>query len=144
MMNDNKEKRVALYIRVANADQLTVDNQEAELRQYAAQQGYTEPLVYRDNGYNGLNFHRPAFMKMEQAIQDGIIGRVITKDLSRIGRNTVEVINWLDNLKKKDVAFDSKKQLCPAELETMSAVYNKSQTRATALMKKGKHRQRER
>lgn len=144
MTNDNKEKRVALYIRVANDDQLIIDNQEAELQQYAAQQGYTDPLIYRDNGYNGLSFHRPAFMKMEQAIQDGIIGRVITKDLSRIGRNTVEVMNWLDNLKKKGVAFDSKKQLCPTELETMSSFYNKAQTRATAIMKKGKHRQRER
>jgi len=144
MMSENKEKRVAIYIRVAHADQLSMDNQETELRQYAKEQGYTDPLIYKDNGHSGLSFHRPDFMKMEQAIQDGIISKVITKDLSRIGRNTVQVMNWLDGLKRKGVALDTKIPPHPAEMETMSVIYKEAQTRATALTKKGKHRQRER
>lgn len=143
-MSDNKEKRVAIYIRIANIDQLIINNQEKELRQYAEQQGYINPLIYIDNGYSGLNFHRPAFMKMEQAIQDGTIGRVITKDLLRIGRNTVQVMEWLDSLKQKGVAFDAIKPLYPAEMETISTIYKEAQTKKAARREKGNHRHFER
>jgi len=144
MMSENKEKRVAIYIRVANADQMIMDNQEAELRQYAEEQGYTAPLVYKDNGHSGLSFHRPAFMKMQKDIQNGTIGKIIAKDLSRIGRNTTQVMNWLDELKQKGVALDTKQTLSPKEMKVMSTMYKDAQSRAGMLMKKTSNKEHER
>ena len=46
--------------------------------------------VYVDDGYSGLNFNRPGFQRMIQDIQSGKINLVITKDLSRLGRNYIE------------------------------------------------------
>lgn len=144
MMNENKEKRVAIYIRTANADQLSIKKQEAELRHYAAEQDCTEPLIYADNGHSGLSFHRPAFMRLEQDIQNGTIGKVIAVDLSRIGRNALQVMNWIDSLKEKGVELDVRKPPSAEYMETMNDMFKDAQKRASALMKKGKQRPRER
>lgn len=108
----DKKYRVAVYCRVANADQLSTDPQAIEqqrdcLIRYAADNGFDiEALnIYMDNGYNGLNFGRPAFAQMEADIQAGRVGAVIVKDISRIGRNYIDVVCWLDKLRAKKVAF---------------------------------------
>jgi len=87
--------RVALYCRVACADDNAIALQELMLQSFAQEQGYGNIGVYSDNGYSGLNFIRPAFMQMETDIQAGLIDMVLVKDLSRISRNTFDAYDWI-------------------------------------------------
>lgn len=59
------------------------------LRQYAAEHGLTVVGEYIDDGWSGTNFDRPGFQKMIDDIEDGKINCVVTKDLSRLGRNYI-------------------------------------------------------
>ena len=107
-MSDRKYK-VALYCRVASADQLSLDTQCNRLSSYAIGQGFESDTlqVYADNGFSGLNFDRPAFSQMEQDIKAGIIGAVIVRDISRIGRNSFDVLGWVKQLRDQHIAFVS-------------------------------------
>lgn len=100
---EKKTLRVAVYCRVATADQLTLKAQKEALQQYAAQLGYERPLFYLDNGYSGLNLDRPAFLKLDADIQAGHIGTVIVRNIDRIGRNTLDVMPWIDKLTKMGI-----------------------------------------
>jgi DNA invertase Pin-like site-specific DNA recombinase len=101
----SKEWKVAIYIRVANADQLTVDAQERTLRKYAEENGYTNVKQYFDMGYSGLNFNRPAFFEMDADINAGAVNTVITLSTSRIGRNIIETGKWISGLRERGVEF---------------------------------------
>ena len=59
------------------------------LRQYAAEHGLTIVDEYIDDGWSGTNFERPSFQRMIDDIEDGKINCVVTKDLSRLGRNYI-------------------------------------------------------
>lgn len=59
------------------------------LRQYAAEHGLTVVDEYIDDGWSGTNFERPSFQRMIDDIEDGKINCVVTKDLSRLGRNYI-------------------------------------------------------
>ena len=87
--------RVAIYCRVACADNDAIALQELMLQSFAHKQGYGNTGVYSDNGYSGLNFNRPAFMQMENDIQAGLIDMVFIKDRSRISRNTFDAYDWI-------------------------------------------------
>jgi len=100
---EDKKYKAAVYLRVANECQLAIESQEDKLKQFAAEQGYTDIAVYSDNGYNGLNFNRPAFMQMENDIQAGLIDAIIIKDVSRISRNHLHFGKWLDDMRNKNV-----------------------------------------
>jgi DNA invertase Pin-like site-specific DNA recombinase len=106
-MNENKEKRVALYIRVANADQLSADFQTDKLHLYAREQGITDVELYVDNGYSGRSFKRPALNQMQIDISKGEVGKVIATDVSRISRDTMRIRRWMDDLKKRGIKFDT-------------------------------------
>ncbi|MBO5056423.1 MAG: recombinase family protein [Lachnospiraceae bacterium] len=54
--------------------------------------------VYIDDGYTGRNFERPGFQKMVEQCRMGKIGSIVVKDLSRLGRNYVEVGNLLEQV----------------------------------------------
>lgn len=87
--------RAALYCRLSKDDDqemesASIANQRAMLQQYCAKNGWEVVAVYQDDGYTGLNMDRPGLKKMLHAIEKGIVNLVITKDLSRLGRNYLE------------------------------------------------------
>ena len=88
--------RTALYCRLSKDDMLQGDSesiktQKAMLTQYAKEHGFLIVEVYVDDGWSGLNFQRPDFNRMLDDIEAGKIDVVITKDLSRLGRDHLKV-----------------------------------------------------
>lgn len=86
----------ALYVRLSRDDELqgesnSIKNQKEMLLQYAKSKGYTNVQYYSDDGYSGTNFNRPDFKRMMERVEAGIIKRIIVKDMSRFGRNYLEV-----------------------------------------------------
>lgn len=72
-------------------DSDSIVNQKMILEKYAKENGLENTQVFADDGYSGVNFERPTFRRMLDLIEDGKIGVIITKDLSRLGRNYIEV-----------------------------------------------------
>ena len=86
----------ALYCRLSRDDGLDSESnsitvQKMILEKYANEHGYTPTRVYTDDGYSGANFERPGFKQMMQDAEDGKIGTIIVKDMSRFGRNYLKV-----------------------------------------------------
>jgi DNA invertase Pin-like site-specific DNA recombinase len=89
-------RRTGLYCRLSKDDDVQGDSesiktQKAMLSQYAAEHGFLTVDTYVDDGYSGLNFERPDFLRMLSDIEDGKLDIVITKDLSRLGRDHLKV-----------------------------------------------------
>lgn len=103
---ENKTK-VAVYCRVAREDDEVIKNQEEMLWQFAEKNGYNNISIYADNGFNGLNFNRPAFIRLNEDISAGLIEIVIVKDISRISRNYLDASEWINNIRGKGVSFKS-------------------------------------
>jgi len=76
-----------------------IEAQEKRLRQYAEEHGYSNIEIYIDNGYGGVNFDRPAFQKMMNAISNGEIRCVIIKDICRISRSYLHFGKWFDDMR---------------------------------------------
>lgn len=102
---DNKmlratDKITALYCRLSVEDTKdekkngkedlsnSIQNQKAMLLQYARDHCFPHPTFFIDDGYSGVTYDRPGFQKMLDEIEAGHVGAVITKDLSRLGRNS--------------------------------------------------------
>ncbi len=66
----------------------SIQNQKAILLQYARDHRFPHPTFFIDDGYSGVTYDRPGFQKMLDEIEAGHVGAVITKDLSRLGRNS--------------------------------------------------------
>lgn len=86
----------ALYARLSSDDELQGDSnsiihQKQILEEYAAANGFFSCQFYVDDGYSGTNFDRPDFQRMINDIENQIVGTVIVKDLSRLGRNYYQV-----------------------------------------------------
>ena len=86
----------ALYPRLSKDDELqgesnSISNQKRILEAYAKQNGFTNLRWYTDDGYSGANFQRPGFQSMLADIEAGKVGTVIVKDMSRLGRNYLQV-----------------------------------------------------
>lgn len=86
----------ALYSRLSREDKLEGDsnsiiNQHRLLEQYAKDNGVTNIQHYTDDGYSGGSFERPAWKKLIEDVEAGKISAVVAKDMSRIGRNYLEV-----------------------------------------------------
>ena len=84
----------ALYLRLSRDDELqgesgSIQTQRMMLRQYAAEHSLNVIDEYIDDGWSGTNFDRPSFQRMIDDIEDGKINCVVTKDLSRLGRNYI-------------------------------------------------------
>lgn len=84
----------ALYLRLSRDDEMqgesgSIQTQRMMLRQYAAEHGLTVVDEYIDDGWSGTNFDRPSFQRMIDDIEEGKINCVVTKDLSRLGRNYI-------------------------------------------------------
>ena len=69
----------------------SISNQKRILETYAKQNGFTNLRWYTDDGFSGANFQRPGFQAHAADIEAGKVGTVIVKDMSRLGRNYVQV-----------------------------------------------------
>lgn len=88
------KNRAALYMRLSKDDETggesaSITAQRNMLRGYAQEHGYSICGEYADDGYSGTNFDRPAFRRMIDDIESGMIDVVLTKDLSRLGRDHI-------------------------------------------------------
>ena len=89
-------KITALYERLSRDDDLTGDsnsiiNQKKLLEDYAKEHGFTNCVHFTDDGWSGANFDRPNWKRMIAAIEAGEVSHVLVKDLSRVGRDYLQV-----------------------------------------------------
>jgi len=92
----NRNKITALYCRLSHEDELagesnSISNQKDILKKYADEHGFFNTQYYIDDGYSGVDFERPDFKRMIDDVDNGKIETIITKDLSRLGRNHLHV-----------------------------------------------------
>ena len=95
------DKITALYCRLSNDDDLqgesnSITNQKAILLKYAQDNGFRNMQFYIDDGYSGTNFDRPDFQRMIADMENGRIGIIITKDLSRLGREYLKTGEYIE------------------------------------------------
>ena len=97
-----KEVYVAIYLRLSRDDQnggaesMSISNQRDMLMEYCEERRWKVYDIYVDDGFTGTNFERPGFQRMIEDIKEGYIGVVLTKDLSRLGRNYVMTGQYTD------------------------------------------------
>ncbi len=94
------EKITALYCRISLDDggdneSMSISNQKS-CSGTSLKNGMFQHEYYVDDGYTGRNFNRPSFQRMIADIEAGKIGCVITKDLSRLGRNYIEAGSYIE------------------------------------------------
>ena len=92
MNQSNQIRKTALYCRLSQDDGIegdsnSIQNQKAILQKFAEDHHFPSPCFYVDDGFSGENFQRPAFQQMISDMENGEIGIIVTKDLSRLGRN---------------------------------------------------------
>ena len=85
---------VGIYCRLSKDDEqsgesVSIGTQRSILTEHCLQHGYTIYKVYVDDGYSGLNFNRPGFKELLEDVERGAVNMVITKDLSRLGRDYI-------------------------------------------------------
>ena len=103
-MPDKEKKRyTALYERLSRDDELqgesnSILNQKKYLEDYARQMGFSNIRHFTDDGYTGTNFQRPGFQSMLADIEAGKVATVIVKDMSRLGRNYLQVGMYTETL----------------------------------------------
>ena len=101
----------ALYPRLSHEDELqgesnSISNQKRIFETYAKQNGFSNLRWYTDDGYSGANFQRPGFQAMLADIEAGKVGTVIVKDMSRLGRNYLQVGMYTEMIfPQKNVRF---------------------------------------
>ena len=97
--------KVAVYVRLSREDEKdekykgqseSIENQINFLKKVVQNNGWTLVDIYKDDGYTGTNFERPAFKRMIEDIENGKINLVITKDLSRLGRDYIETGSYVE------------------------------------------------
>ena len=103
-------KKIAAYLRLSLADKdlgengkdesNSIENQRLLIRNYLT--GHSEivgeVVEYKDDGYTGLNFNRPAFRDMIEDAKKGYVGTIVVKDLSRFGRDYIGVGDYLEQI----------------------------------------------
>ena len=109
-MSRQQHYKAALYCRLSVDDgnfggSVSIETQKILLEQYCKDHAITDYTFYCDDGASGTNFMRKAFQEMYNDIQDGKINLVIVKDLSRFGRNYIEVGAYVEEFKENDVRF---------------------------------------
>ena len=95
-VNRQSEKITALYCRLSRDDELAGDsnsivNQKNILSKYAKDNGFRNTRFFIDDGVSGTTFEREGFQAMLAEIENGTVGTVIVKDMSRFGRNYLKV-----------------------------------------------------
>ena len=100
--------RAAIYCRLSkddeqSGDSVSIETQKLMLTKFCNDQGFEIFDIYVDDGYSGLNFNRPSFKRLIEDLEDEKFNIVITKDLSRLGRDYIQTGYYID------VYFTSKK-----------------------------------
>lgn len=105
------EKFTALYERLSKDDEQqgesnSISNQKKYLEDFARKSGFVNLKHYTDDGYTGRNFNRPGFQEMLADLEAGKVGAIIVKDMSRFGRNYLQVGFYTEVMfPKKGVRF---------------------------------------
>ncbi|MBR3562143.1 MAG: recombinase family protein [Oscillospiraceae bacterium] len=91
----------ALYCRLSRddgqeSDSNSVANQKRMLSKYAKENGFSNTRYYVDDGYTGTSFRRPSFQKLLEDIEMGYVSTIIVKDMSRLGRDYLQVGYYTD------------------------------------------------
>ena len=100
-MTKEPDKITALYCRLSRDDEQdglsgSIKNQQTILEKYAQENGFRNTRVFIDDGWSGTNFARPAFTEIMELAEKGLIGTLIVKDHSRLGRNRLIVGQLLE------------------------------------------------
>ena len=95
------DKITALYCRLSQDDMLqgesnSITNQKAILKKYADDNGFGNTVYYVDDGVSGTTLEREGFKAMMADVEAGKVGTVITKDLSRLGRDYLKTGEYID------------------------------------------------
>lgn len=98
---DDRVYSAGMYLRLSKEDETSgqsesIENQKKIITNYILEQNWNLIEIYTDDGFSGLNFNRPAFKKMIEDIENKKINLVITKDLSRLGRDYIDTGYYLE------------------------------------------------
>ena len=90
------DKITALYCRLSRDDELqgdsnSIKNLKTILQKYADDNGFTDTAFFVDDGYSGTNFDRPDWQRLMGLVDEGKVGTIIVKDMSRLGRDYLKV-----------------------------------------------------
>ena len=101
MIPKQTEYKVGMYLRLSNEDEragesLSIENQRKILSNYISEQGWTLYDEYVDDGISGTTFDRPGVQRMLDDAKNGRINLILCKDLSRFGRNYIQVGQYTD------------------------------------------------
>ena len=102
VMTRQSTYNVGIYVRLSQEDvregeSLSIENQKKMLTDYVSKQaGWNLVGIYEDDGYSGTNFDRPGVRQLLDDAKSGKINLIICKDLSRFGRNYIEVGQYID------------------------------------------------
>ena len=101
MSKQKQLNKTGLYKRLSKEDEkagesMSIEHQGILLRQYAEEHGFNVVDEYADDGYSGTNFDRPDVQRLLDDAKSGKIDTIIVKDLSRFGRNYIEVGQYID------------------------------------------------
>ena len=99
--NEQTIYSAAVYCRLSKDDDqagesVSIETQKMMLTDFCHERGFSIYEIYADDGYSGLNFNRPAFTRLLEDIDSGKINLVITKDLSRLGRDYIQTGYYTD------------------------------------------------
>ena len=110
----NIKWNIGVYLRLSREDEKedynkqseSIENQLKFIKDFVLSNGWEITKIYKDNGFSGTNFERPGFQKMISDIEDGRINMVITKDLSRLGRDYIDTGYYIEKyFPSKDVRY---------------------------------------
>jgi len=101
MIPKREKNNAAIYCRLSVDDGLdqqsqSIENQKDILTKYCIEQGFNIFNIYIDDGFSGTSFDRPGLIKLKNDIESGFIDIVVTKDLSRLGRDHIEMGIFLE------------------------------------------------
>lgn len=101
MSKQQQNTKAGLYYRLSKDDEragesLSIENQKRMLEKYATENGFEIVDEYIDDGWSGTNFQRPGVQRLLEDAKNGKINVIIVKDLSRFGRNYIEVGQYTD------------------------------------------------
>ncbi len=106
-------KITALYERLSRDDDLngesnSITNQKKYLEDYARRNGFENIRHFTDDGFSGVNFNRPGFQSLIKEVEAGNVGTLIVKDMSRLGRNYLQVGFYTETLWTRTQKADHK------------------------------------
>ena len=101
IMKSKQETKVGIYARLSkdderNGESLSIENQKLILEKYVMEQGWNLIDEYIDDGYSGTTFDRPSVQRLLEDAKCGRINTIVVKDLSRFGRNYIQVGQYTD------------------------------------------------